>query len=267
MALYVRKTVTPLEPVTLSVGEVPPDINEAYRLLREQIGADLAFGAAWKLGGTTRTTRKVFNIDKLYFGPLHESEVMVEPSVAPGRPLFELKGEVEIALRIAPDVADVLKGDPAVIATTPSVTLFDAWCVVLELPSSPIVDLAAAGVAALVADRCASGALLLGPANVFNAASDWTGDKLSTEQDGEVIAIGGVDALVASPDVCARDFLVEALIRGFAPRPGQWISTGGLTPCVPLKIGAKVTVFLNNVAALSFVAGLGRVSANPGEGD
>lgn len=247
--------MTPLQAVRLADDEIPASIDQAYDLVLDAIGTDPAYGAAWKLGGTTMATRRAFGVDRLYFGPLHESEVLTQAGVVPGRKLFELKGEAEIALRISPNAARLLGEGASALSAAPTADLFDAWCVALELPSSPILDLGTAGVKALLADRCASGALALGPEHVFDATVDWTGDSLRVDQDGQTIATGGVAALVASPDACARDFLADAVARGFAPKPGQWISTGGLTPCVPLKPGAAITVYHKDVAALSFTAG------------
>lgn len=252
---YVREALAPVEPVTLEPERVPADIGEAYRLLKAEVASDLRFGAAWKLGGTTAVTRRIFSVDELYFGPLHETEILTAPAIAPGRRLAETKGEAEIALRIAPAAEGMLEAGAEVVAETPFDELFDAWCVTLEMPASPITNLVQAGVAALVADRCAAGALLIGPVHPYTAATDWTGATLRTEQDGVVIAEGGVDALVDPADVCARDFLVEALRRGFRPAPGQWISTGGLTPCVPFREGAEIAIFFRDEPVIRFTVG------------
>jgi len=252
---YVRKEIAPLDKLHLSAEQVPVTIDDAYRFLRKQIGDDPDYGAAWKLGGTTEVTRRIFDVEKLYFGPLHKSEVFTASCVAPGRSLFELKGEAEIALRIAPQAGDILAQGKVQIDNAKNTELFDAWCVALELPSSPIENLVEAGVNALVADRCASGALVLGSAHLFETSTDWLGAILRTEQNGEVIAEGRSDALVTTPDICARDFLVEALERGFSPKPGQWISTGGLTPCIAFENGATIGVFYNESQAFSFTAG------------
>lgn len=254
---YVRKELTPLSPVTLTNEQVPADLDEAYRLLFDAVRGDEHFGAAWKLGGTTAVTRRIFKVEKLYFGPLHASEILVSPPVAPGRRLHEVKGEAEIALRIAPTAAAVIAAGEAAIAAAPAGALFDAWSVALELPSSPITNLVDAGVNALVADRCASGSLVLGPATAYDGSHDWSGGKLRTEQDGVTIAEGGLEALVAAPDVCGRDFLIEAVRHGFTPKPGQWISTGGITPCVGLTPGAAVVVFHDDEPVIRFQVGLG----------
>lgn len=253
---YVRRVLAPLEPLTLNPDAVPADLNEAYGLVRDEVGEGRGFGAAWKLGGTTPTTRRIFRVEALYFGPLNESEILVEPTRAPGRPLAEIKGEAEIALRIAPSAAERLRSGPDAVRAAPLSDLFDTWCVALEMPASPIANLVDAGVAALVADRCAAGALLLGPVHAYGATTDWTGARLRIEQDGAVIAEGGSDSLVDPADICARDFLVEALRHGFRPAPGQWISTGGLTPCVGFRRDAEVVVTFDDRPVVRFTVGV-----------
>jgi 2-keto-4-pentenoate hydratase len=251
---YVRKELTPLLPIRLAPDEVPASIDEAYRLLLAETAGDRAYGKAWKLGGTTESTRRTFNVDRLYFGPLHESEILLAPTRAPGKKLFELKGEAEIALRISEKAVDLTAVTEAQIDAAALAELFDAWCITLELPSSPVENLVEAGVNALVADRCAAGALILGPQYSINTAADWHRAALRIDQDGKVLAEGGVDFLVDAPDVCARQFLKEARRVGFSPRSGDWISTGGLTPCVKLAVGGIISVLFNEVEVISFEA-------------
>lgn len=256
-APYFRTEMTPLRSVHLSATQIPANITEAYRGLHRIIDCDPAYGAAWKLGGTTAATQRIFKVNKLYFGPLHEREVAVLPSAAPAFQTYELKGEAEIALRIASTAADFLRADRKNIDEAPLSMLFDAWCAALELPSSPIENLADIGVTALIADRCAAGFLALGRAHPVDDFTNWAGSVLRVKQDGQTIATGGSSALLSPPDICARSFIIEALAQGFSPRPGQWISTGGATPCVNFTAGADISVCYNDHEELRFVAGIG----------
>lgn len=220
----------------------PASLDAAYAALVDTVAAEPA-PAGWKLGGTNWASRAAFGVDHLWFGPLAAAEILETPARAPALPLAELKGEVEIALRLAAE------GDgPA----------WDAWRVALETPSSLAPDLAVAGVATLVADRCAAGSLLLGPPAPPEALTALEAGaapgRFALEIEGDEAAVGTLEDLTDRPTACLAAFLAEARARGFHPRPGDWVATGGVTPCVALPEGARVRVLCDGRAALDFVA-------------
>jgi 2-keto-4-pentenoate hydratase len=252
---YVRREMTPLAAVQLTQAELPSTPEAAYALVREAIADDSAYGAAWKLGGTTATTQRIFSVDKLYFGVLHQSELAVRPNIAPGFPTHELKGEAEIALRLAPTVDALLDaGSDAIRMAQPS-SLFDGWCIALEMPSSPISNLVEMGVVALIADRCAAGFLALGEIYTLEEMSSWDSAEIRIAKNGLQLTSGGAGALLAPPHECARAFLIEALEQNHRPCAGQWVSTGGATSCVSFEPGARIDVFYGQSLELSFTAG------------
>lgn len=249
--VYTRKELSPLIPVVNA--EFPKNLNEAYQLVQGQLDASHLDIAAWKLGGTTTTTQKIFDVEKLYFGPIYGREVQHGSGSAPGFKLFEYKVEAEIALRISTKALDCLK-DAARIAQVDHTVLFDAWCVAGEMPSSPIIDMATYGVNALVSDRCATGFLVLAtpyslPGLVF---PDWSDKNLEIHIDGTSVTKGNVGDLVWKPEICARDFMQLALEQGFTLKPGQWISTGGVTACVQSPVGSEVVLTLNDETVARF---------------
>jgi len=149
---------------------------------------------AWKLGGTTPLTQKIFNVTELYFGPIYNAEIF-EAGAALTLPLTECKVELEIACRI--------QGD---------------------LPGR--------GVTSLVADRCAAGALILGTPQPIETIANAPASGISLTSNGQTLTTGGTDGLTDTPLNIARRFLTIARAHGFAPQSGQWIATGGMTPCV-----------------------------------
>jgi 2-keto-4-pentenoate hydratase len=254
-APYVRREMCPLNAVHLNPTDLPADLAAAYSLIREVTAKDPGFGAAWKLGGTTEATQKVFNVDKLYFGILHQSELAIRPRVAPGFPTFELKGEAEIALRLAPAADIMLNDGPDAVRKAPTDLLFDGWCLALELPSSPITNLVDRGVVALIADRCAAGFLALGDVRDMQDKSGWPNTEIRIDQNGQPLACGSAAKLLSPPHECTHAFLAEALEQGYRPRAGQWVTTGGATPCVPFDAGARIEVYYGQSLELSFTAG------------
>jgi len=255
--IYVREKLSPAkaERFHATPACLPADLNDAYRRVRDATKHDAAFGAAWKLGGTTPTTRAAFAVDRVYFGCLHPDEILHEPRTASLGHLCEVKGEVEIALRLSARADGITPNDlRALRAADVSAqrALFDAWCIALEMPASAILNLPEAGVNALIADRCAVGCLILGAERPLSADAWQHKLPIVLEQDGVAIARGDVTNLVASPLECAIDFCLEALAHDFTIRAGQWISTGGLTPCTALACGHRITVRHGDAAVLDF---------------
>lgn len=233
-ATYLRTERTPLKPVTLAPGQVPATLSAAYQTVNRQVRQDPQRWRGWKLGGTNHGSRRAFNVTTPYYGALEAGEIMAQPPAAPGFALHEWKGEVEYALRIAADGQG-----------------YDAWCAALEMPSSPIENLLECGVNALVADRCAAGALVLGAVHP-GPLPTLEGRVLRLEQDGTCLDAATAGNLTGHPARILADFIALARSHGVAPKPGDWVATGGVTACCPLRQGGQVTVRLDDRVELEF---------------
>ena len=223
-APYLRRSSVPGE--WAEHGGAWPSLDAAYVAVCDALNGPVA---AWKLGGTNEATRQAFNVSTLYFGPLYTDEVFAADQPME-LPLLQTQAEVEIAIRIG-------------------VNGFDAWCFAAELPSCPLRNVAASGVATLVADRCGAGALILGP--VRRLAEGWSGD-ITLNIGGAAVARGHADRLIADPIAIAAQFVGLARRYGFAPKQGDWIATGGLTPCVPIPRTGAVTVAVDGRPEFTF---------------
>lgn len=231
---YLRKALTPTERFTIASEDCPASLEAAYEAMREFTANTGEVWRGWKLGGTNHATQAAFGVTRGYFGPLHASEIFETPGGVRDLPLCEIKGEVELALRIDPEG-----------------TGYDAWCVALEMPASAIENLPEAGVAALIADRCGAGALLLGPVH-DGALPDLNDARFALTVNGAPVSEAGLDALVASPDQILDDFIALARDLGFRPGPGDWVATGGITACRPFASGDAVEVRLDGDTVLAF---------------
>lgn len=237
MSAYIRQTRSPLEAVTLKGEAVPSSLSAAYADMATYLASEPQRWRAWKLGATNHGSRAAFGVSRLYFGAIDAEEILNQPQTAPNYRLYELKGEVEVSLRLNADANG-----------------FDAWCISLEMPSSPIVNLLEVGVCALVADRCAAGALLLGPVTEGNILPDLSAAQFTLEIDGEAGSVGTYADLVGTPETILDDFMILAKEVGVAPKAGDWIATGGITKCLNFKVGQRVRVLLDGVAHLDFIA-------------
>lgn len=221
---YFRTELRPTERFSISETQKVTDLDAAYAGLKAVSDQQGHSWSGWKLGGTNHATVKAFSVSELYFGPLHNSEILEQPNAAPLADLCQVQGEVEISLRINADG-----------------TGYDAWCVSLEMPASAIENLPGAGVEALIADRCGAGALLLGPIH-DGTLPDLSTAKFAIVQDGETLSESGLESLVAAPDVILGQFLALAKKLGYAVSPGDWVATGGITACCPFTLGSEVAI-------------------------
>ncbi len=243
-APYVRREMSPLNAVTLKPDEAIDGMAQAYAA---QLGAldGLAHEVAgWKLGGTTALTRHLFGVDKLYFGALMAPEVLHQPATAPGFALCELKGEIEVAVRIAGGAA-----------SGSAESVFDAWCVAFEMPASPVANVVECGASTLVADRCGAGCLVLGPERALSTLP--RDADVALQENGQQVAEGALSALLDAPLACAAEFLKSARTFGFRPAPGQWIATGGLSLCVDVQKGADLHILFGGEVEFGFAIDCG----------
>lgn len=233
--------------------ELPTNGDDAYRVAARAVELAGKPIAAWKLGATTAGTRATFNTETIYFGALHPDEVWVAGQCQAHVPPPVFRAEAEIAFRLARDIAPDEAADLASNAAPEA--LFDAWTPALEAPYSCIVNIPEAGLAGLLADRCAAGALFLGAprGNVLDPAIL---GEIAILIAGEVAAAASAPtALLMSPIEAARGFLVEAGRQGASLTCGQWISTGGITPCIDLP-GDGRTIGLTFAGELVFTLDL-----------
>jgi 2-keto-4-pentenoate hydratase len=234
----------------LAPPELPAGITAAYDLAAATIGLLGAPIAAWKLGATTAGTRRIFATEEFYFGALFADEVWsAGGDTAPPAPP-QLQGEAEIAVRLAVDIA---AEDSATALDSGAEALFDAWTPAIEAPYSAIENIAESGLRALLLDRCAAGGLYLGipRPDIFDSA---IGKTIEILADGVSIGRGAAGtSLLMPPLEAALGFLRVAAAQGVSVRRGQWISTGGITPCVPLPFGRPIQLVFGGETVFDLV--------------
>ncbi len=215
------------------------DEQLGYEIAHKNIELDNRRVVAWKLGGANAYTQHLFKVENIYFGPLLEDEFYMFSTDRLTFPVLPvLAVEAEIALRLSEagvttPFSDEL--DPA--------EAFDAWAVALEFPYSIFSDLPAAGLGALLADRCAAGGLFLGQKYKGVPPEKFT---LTLELNDGSVAEGNETSLLMTPLELAMEFRKKALKNGFELKEKQWISTGGVTTCMSLEGIHHLTLKLND---------------------
>lgn len=242
---FYRRTELSNFPIFLHPESIPHTLDIAYEVMKEELALWKESPAAWKLGGTSRTTSRLYSVSVPYFGMLHTAEVWNTPCAPQLKNKQRTSAELECMLRLGESFSSVLHAGEAALMSCPSELLFDQWAWGVEMPFSPVANLPELGLPALVADRCAAGGLALGTLHEFfpESIKEWQHASVQLAIDGKIQAEGRLDALTASPDVCVRRFIVEALRRGFTPKAGQWIASGGLTPCFSLSAAKQIDIF------------------------
>ena len=222
------------------------DMARAYALSLALAEAEGGNVAAWKLGGSTAATRAAFETSEVYFGPVLHSEILDRPT-ALDIVLSPLRGEAEIALRLKRDLPPRDARDAAA-----EDDLFDIFAPVIECPWSVVENLPHARLPALLMDRCAAGLLLVGEATPADPGS--MDGLLRIVTDGTPVAEGRASvSLVMSPMAAAVEAIRLLGSMDVALKAGQWISTGGITPCIDLSSAAGIELFYDGVRQFSIV--------------
>lgn len=203
-------------------------LDDAYSVMSSSIHNSNQAVGAWKLGGTNQKTQNTFKVSEPYFGALFCDEVVFITENKGSIPLLpSLKGEAEIALRISEFGAKKRNSGSEDVSL-----IFDAWSVAIEFPYSVFSDIPNSGIEALVADRCAAGALVLGPVNAGLPPEEFS---ISIEIVGAAKSSGNQEDLLMSPVDAALGFRKHAFYGEFTLKAGQWVSTGGITDCLRLN--------------------------------
>ncbi|MDB2578160.1 hypothetical protein N9Y00_03785 [Tateyamaria sp.] len=232
-----RTEKRPMESFVLSEKDAPYSLEEAYNSIAAELKRVGWPIGGWKVGGSNHATCATFDVQTPYYGALLTEEIMSATKAAPcpGYPMVEWKGEVEFALRISADGRG-----------------YDGWCLALEMPSSPLGNLPGVGVAALVADRCGAGALLLGKIH-DGKLPELEGKKLVLEADGVQLDEADSSALTAAPEEILAEVLDLLRQHGHTPEAGQWVATGGVTGCHQLSRAGQLRVTFDGIDMLNAV--------------
>lgn len=202
---------------------------------------------AWKLGGVNHWTRKAFQVERIYAGPVsHEAIIPVEPIMAPQDCGIQCHGELEILVRLG-DINAFTDGnitiDEVISAIAPA----------LECPAS-VLKFPDDGIYTLIADCCGAGTIIHGEWLPWRAYEDiHPSDNVILSSDSEVLAKGIYENLIDGVANIVKSFCALAHEHDLPVKPGDLIATGGITPCVPLPHDQILTVSLSGLGDFSFM--------------
>ena len=235
-----NKTIHDITPIL-----IPDSVQDAYRIQSDIIKALPKLGG-WKIGGSSYETQKIFNTNEIYFGPIlsmnihnlfnHEKTVYFKKNMV----------EAELAFRLSDNINTKTISDPWL--------LVDRIAPSLELPYSSIRNISTHGLCCLVADCCASGGLILGKSFPINEKTKNLSETMEVEihQNKKLVSSGSVKNMFKRPIDVIYDFINKAREYNFTVTPGQWIASGGLTPCKPISTDVGVDVNFINLDCMNF---------------
>lgn len=222
---------------TARTDKVDSELQEYLHKLRSLVSAwsiNPSNIAAWKLGGSTFSSRSELQSLTSLFGPLLESQVTTDYTNAPVGSAQCL--EVEIAMRFTNESG------------------FE-WCWAIDLPSKVEFLPGQTRWPALVEAYCGAGHLLLidksSKSGAFNLPSE------ASIQIGSQNYELDFSRMINPPLETFEEFHAVARDVGIPALVGQWVALGGLTPCILVEGGEMFTIREDGqiVATISLVGG------------
>lgn len=245
-AYLARQRATKRQIARLPAAIRPASAADGMAIAVEALGSGPA--GAWKLGGTNAATRAAFATADAYAGPLKAEEVHHQPD-APLRLDRFVNALIEPEWVVAfdrdfpasPDRRDAAELRRSLAWIAPG----------LEIPDTVIEKPVAAGLPSLLADRCAAGALVIGPKLPVRGVDRLeefgikfhTPEGLRPSTDQQSLT-GGVLGAAAGG--------LAAIGRAGADLPvGTPVSLGGLAPAAPLRRGVYRMIYAPGTPAFS----------------
>lgn len=222
------------------------EIEQAYALGLKAFTEDKL--GAIKLGGTNKRTRAVFNVSRPYWGSLLASEVFQGGAkLVPGK-FISPSVEPEIVVAFSrPFRATTKPRDIGVLFNS-----LDWVSIGLEIPDTVLTDPPTDGVQALLADRCAAGALVVGERQKPAALGQLERASAQLEFNAQTVSQREADCdLIGGVLGAVRDALTVLGEYECTVPAGVIISTGGLAPAIPLRENTFVTARLGE-SSVSF---------------
>ena len=237
-------------PITLTGSDMAvDDMSTAYAIQESSEVLVRAQGfrpVGYKIAGTNPAARQHLKIDSPFFGRLYDRMVSESPARVAFVPDFFRVHEPEIALEMGFDLDPVRAPFDAAAIEAATRAVRPA----IEIIGTQLTPWTAAGAARLAADNAAFGHWIVGAPVTDWSTLDLMDGPVSLSIDGAVAATGrgrNVDGGAFG----AAAWLANALAaRGRALRAGDFITTGSVTPPVPVAAGQSV---------VADFGGLGRV--------
>jgi 2-keto-4-pentenoate hydratase len=249
-----RQSATPLAQYP---GELPADLDSAYRCQDEAIALWPDHIVGWKVGWIGEAQQRIYREERLV-GPIFgrtlqhvrfDEEVPVEV-FAGGFAAVEAEYVYQIGVDTPPGKVDWSEDEAAAVVGSMHVGV--------EPASSPLATINELGPAVVVSDFGNNAGLLLGP-----EIHDWQrrvrdGMTCETSIEGRTVGRGGTRHLPKGPLGALAFALGRCARRGRPLRAGQYISTGAATGIHDILPGQAASLEFHGIGTLRCRAIAGR---------
>lgn len=229
-------------------GQIPPDLETAYRV------QDLAIAqwpdriVGWKVGYIAAERRDASGDDRL-LGPIFARALWDATGDIVEFPVF-VGGfgavEAEYVLRLDADApADKLHWTPEAAAALPA-TLF----IGVEIASSPLATINQLGPRVVVSDFGNNNGLILGPEIPGWQARDEQSLRAQTLIEGQMVGTGGASLLPGGLRTAFAFALGRSARRGRPLRRGDLVATGNATGIHDIRAGERAVVRFEGVGEI-----------------
>lgn len=228
----------------------PESILEAYKIQQLNAAKEGKKIKAWKLGGATQNNRTAFKTHCVFYGPIfHQSVFSYHENINLKPSMSKVKGELELSFKLS----SAIKNLTLTKLQKNEIHRFVSSCYAsVEIPWS-VFPFPESGLPLLIADYCASGALILGNEILWNKDSQKSlRENVSMKTHKDFIAKGSLKNILGNPLLVLKDFLELAIKHQVPLEEGQLVCTGGASDCVLLPQDIEIKVTFEGLDQFSF---------------
>ena len=233
-------------------GEIPHDLESAYRIQDLAIAAWADTVVGWKVGYIAPERRDASGDERL-LGPIFARQFWTATGDIASIPVFPggfAAIEAEYVLRLDADApSDKLEWTAEEAAALPA-TLFLG----LEVASSPLATINVLGPRVVISDFGNNNGLLLGAEVPGWTARDEDGLVAETFIEGASVGTGGACRLPGGLRGAFAFALARSARRGRPLRRGEWVATGNATGIHDIVVGQHGKVVFEGLGVLDVVA-------------
>ncbi len=231
-------------------GAAPQDLASAYAIQDCAIALWEREIGGWKVGRINPPRDAELGADRLV-GPAFSDAILTAGSDAPF-PVFRggfAAAEAEFMLRLAPQDGPLPRTPQEAMAWVDEVRIG------IEIASSPYARINADGPCVTISDHGNNAGLLLGPAVPPSQWGTLDAVPVTLAIDGAEVGRATTATMLDGPFGAVAFLLANLTRRGFAIKPGWWVSSGAITGVHVVAPGSTVVAGFGELGSVEALIG------------